>query len=91
MILNATMFPTFNESQYSGYWVKHMDKGRIELHGVYAEEELTSGYGLNVYVATVDKPLVDSWKDLINDKYDLDDPNAPMHKRVRAITLKVLS
>ena len=83
---NATMFPTFNESQYSGYWVKHMDKGRIELHGVYAEEELTSGYGLNVYVATVDKPLVDSWKDLINDKYDLDDPNAPMHKRARAIT-----
>lgn len=82
----ATMFPNLEPDQYSGYWVKHEDKGRKELHFVYAEEELTSGYGLNVYVATVDKPLVDSWKDLINDKYDLDDPNAPMHKRARAIT-----
>lgn len=81
-----TMFPTFEPDQYSGYWVKHTDKDRLELHFVYAEEELTSGYGLNVYVAKIDKPLVDSWKDLTNDKYDLDDPNAPDHKRERAIT-----
>lgn len=82
----ATMFPNLEPDQYSGYWVKHEDKGRKELHFVYAEEELTSGYGLNVYVATIDKPLVDSWKDLTNDKYDLDDPNAPDHKRERTVT-----
>lgn len=81
-----TMFPTFEPDQYSGYWVKHTDKDRLELHFVYAEEELTSGYGLNVYVAKIDKPLVDSWKDLTNDKYELDDPNAPDHKRERTVT-----
>lgn len=81
-----TMFPTFEPDQYSGYWVKHTDKDRTELHFVYAEEELTSGYGLNVYVAKIDKPLVDSWKDLTNDKYELDDPNAPDHERERTVT-----
>ena len=82
----ATMFPNLDPDQYSGYWVKHTDKDRLELHFVYAEEELTSGYGLNVYVAKIDKPLVDSWKDLTNDKYELDDPNAPDHKRERTVT-----
>lgn len=81
-----TLFPIFGEHQYSGYWVKHTDKGRTELHFVYAEEELTSGYALPVYYAKIDRSLVDSWKDLINDKYELDDPNSPDHKRERAIT-----
>ena len=82
----ATMFANLDSDQYSGYWVKHTDKDRTELHFVYAEEELKSGYALPVYYAKVDKPLVDSWKDLTNGKYDLDDPNSPDHKRGRAIT-----
>lgn len=82
----ATMFANLDPDQYSGYWVKHTDKDRTELHFVYAEEELKSGYALPVYYAKVDKPLVDSWKDLTNDKYNLDDPNAPDHKRERIVT-----
>lgn len=81
-----TLFPTLNKDQYSSYWVKHEDKGRIELHFVIANVELYSGKVLPVYYDKNDRGLVDSWQNYNNDLYGLDNPKAPENKRSRKIT-----
>ena len=83
-----TLFVGLDKDQYSGYWVEHQDKDRLELHFVFAETELKTGKSLAIYYHKVDKSLVDTWKDLTNDKYNLLDPNDPMTKK--AITPNTL-
>ena len=80
------LFPGLMKGEYSGYWVEHQDKDRQELHFVFAEIHLPSGKALPVYYIGKDFDLVDSWKDLINIDYGLEDPNDP--KRKRAYRLK---
>ena len=81
-----TLFPIFNKDQYSSYWVKHEDKGRVELHFIIANVELYSGKVLPVYYDKNDRGLVDSWQNYNNDLYGLDNPKAPQNKRSRKIT-----
>ena len=80
------LFPGLMRGEYSGYWVEHQDKDRQELHFVFADIHLPSGKALPVYYIGKDFDLVDSWKDLINIDYGLEDPNDP--KRKRAYRLK---
>ena len=80
------LFPGLVKGEYSGYWVEHKDKDRQELHFVFADIHLPSGKALPVYYIGKDLDLVDSWKDLINIDYGLEDPNDP--KRKRAYRLK---
>ena len=80
------LFPGLMKGEYSGYWVEHQDKDRQELHFVFAEIHLPTGKALPVYYVGKDFDLVDSWKDLINIDYGLEDPNDP--KRKRAYRLK---
>lgn len=80
------LFPGLMKGEYSGYWVEHQDKDRQELHFVFADIHLPSGKALPVYYVGKDFDLVDSWKDLINIDYGLEDPNDP--KRKRAYRLK---
>ena len=80
------LFPGLMRGEYSGYWVEHQDKDRQELHFVFAEIHLPTGKALPVYYIGKDFDLVDSWKDLINIDYGLEDPNDP--KRKRAYRLK---
>lgn len=80
------LFPGLMKGEYSGYWVEHQDKDRQELHFVFADIHLPSGKALPVYYIGKDFDLVDSWKDLINIDYGLEDPNDP--KRKRAYRLK---
>ena len=80
------LFPGLAPGEYSGYWVEHKDKDRQELHFVFADIHLPSGKSLPVYYHGKDLKLVDSWKDLINIDYGLEDPNDP--KRQRAYRLK---
>ena len=80
------LFPGLMKGEYSGYWVEHQDKARQELHFVFAEIHLPSGKALPVYYIGKDFDLVDSWKDLINIDYGLEDPNDP--KRQRPYRLK---
>ena len=80
------LFPGLMKGEYSGYWVEHQDKDRQELHFVFAEIHLPTGKALPVYYIGKDFDLVDSWKDLINIDYGLEDPNDP--KRKRAYRLK---
>ncbi|BFL71345.1 hypothetical protein SKB0120_24090 (plasmid) [Moraxella osloensis] len=80
------LFPGLMRGEYSGYWVEHQDKDRQELHFVFADIHLPSGKALPVYYIGKDFDLVDSWKDLINIDYGLEDPNDP--KRQRPYRLK---
>ena len=80
------LFPGLMKGEYSGYWVEHQDKDRQELHFVFADIHLPTGKALPVYYIGKDFDLVDSWKDLINIDYGLEDPNDP--KRKRAYRLK---
>ena len=81
-----TLFPNLDDDQYSSYWVMHQDKGRTELHFVFANIELTSQKALPVYYHKKDLNLIDNWKDIINYDYDLIDPNSPDRKRDIAST-----
>ena len=80
------LFPGLMRGEYSGYWVEHKDKDRQELHFVFADIHLPSGKALPVFYHGKDLKLVDSWKELINIDYGLEDPNDP--KRQRAYRLK---
>ena len=76
-----TLLPGLEHDQYSSLWVKHQDKGRIELHFMFAGEELHSNKRLNAYYHRADLTRVNAWKDAINVEYKLHDPNAPSNKQ----------
>lgn len=72
-----TMFAGLDRDQYDITWIQHLDKGRLELNMVIPKVELESGKAFNPYYDAVDRELADTWKDYINAKYDLHDPNDP--------------
>ena len=76
-----TLLPSLDKDQYSILWVQHQDKVRLELNFVVANVELHSGKRLQPYYDRADRPRVNAWKDLINDHYNLKDPNDPLNKR----------
>ena len=76
-----TLLPGLDKDQYSVLWVQHQDKERLELNFVVANVELQSGKRLQPYYDRADRPRLNAWKDLINDHYQLHDPNDPLNKR----------
>ena len=76
-----TLLPGLDKDQYSVLWVQHQDKDRLELNFVVANVELQSGKRLQPYYDPVDRPRLNAWKDLVNDHYQLHDPNDPINKR----------
>jgi hypothetical protein len=75
------LLPGLDQDQYSILWVQHQDKDRLELNFVVANVELQSGKRLQPYYDRADRPRLNAWKDLINDHYNLKDPNDPLNKR----------
>lgn len=76
-----TLLPGLDKDQYSVLWVQHKDKDRLELNFVVANVELQSGKRLQPYYDPADRPRLNAWKDLVNDQYQLHDPNDPINKR----------
>lgn len=76
-----TLLPSLDADQYQSYWVEHTDKGRLELNFVITNVELLRGTALTVYNHATDKKLVDTWKQLTNLGYNLDDPSDPINRR----------
>ena len=76
-----TLLPSLDADQYQCYWVQHTDKGRLELNFVIANVELLRGTAMTPYNHKLDKSLVDTWKDLTNLAYGLDNPNDPRNFR----------
>lgn len=76
-----TLLPGLEHDQYSSLWVKHQDKGRLELHFMFAGEELHTNKRLNAYYHRADVTRINAWKDAINVEYGLHDPNAPSNRQ----------
>ncbi|MFL0428659.1 hypothetical protein ACH0AB_10845 [Moraxella sp. 179-F 1C4 NHS] len=77
----AMMFVGLEPYQYTSYWVEHTDKGRVELNFVFPNVELISGNHLQVYYHNRDLNLVNSWKNLTNDKYGFINPSDLENRR----------
>lgn len=73
------LFAGLDADQYNTLWVQHQDKGRLELNVVVPNLELLSGKRLQPYYDRADRPRVNAWKDTINIKYGLHDPNDPLN------------
>ncbi|WP_110669459.1 relaxase/mobilization nuclease domain-containing protein [Salinicola halophilus] len=71
------LLPGLEPDQYASLWVRHEDKGNVELHFMVAGEELSTGKRLNAYYHRVDKHRVDTWKNAVNAEYGFLDPNSP--------------
>lgn len=75
------MFAGLEPEQYNIAWVQHTDKGRLELNFVIPNVEMTSGKRLQPYYDRADRPLAESFKQVINHKYSLSDPNDPTKQK----------
>ena len=76
-----TLMPGLDGDQYDCLWVEHRDKGRVELNFVIPNTELTSGKRLQPYYDRADRPRVDAWQTVTNERYGLHDPNDPANQR----------
>lgn len=76
------IFSGLDRDQYNITWIEHKDKDRLELNFVIPKVELSSGKSYNPYYDRTDRPLVNAFKNYINAKYELDDPNDPSRKQM---------
>lgn len=83
------LFAGISSNQYNILWVEHHDKGRLELNFVVPRIELSRGIDLDLYSHSRDLPLFDMWKNGINIKYGLVDPNDPRRARTMTERTKV--
>nr|WP_015060781.1 relaxase/mobilization nuclease domain-containing protein [Psychrobacter sp. DAB_AL43B]AFF18198.1 MobA [Psychrobacter sp. DAB_AL43B] len=78
-----TLFIGLEPDQYDILWVEHSDKdGRLELNFVIPCQELRSGKSLQPFYAGADLVRVNAFKNIINQEYELTDPNEPVRKRL---------
>lgn len=78
------LFAGLKSNQHNILWVEHSDKGRIELNFVVPRIELRTGIDLDLYTHRRDLPIFDMWKNGINTKYKLADPNDPRRARTKS-------
>ena len=76
-----TLLTGLDRDQYTCLWVEHRDKGRLELNFVIPNIELQSGKRLQPYFDRADRPRVNAWQTLTNDRLGLRDPNDPTYRR----------
>lgn len=76
-----TLMTGLDKDQYDCLWVEHQDKGRLELNFVFPNIELQSGKRLQPYFDRADRPRVNAWQTLTNDRLGLRDPNDPAYRR----------
>lgn len=66
-------------------WVKHQDKGRLELHFVIPNVDLITGRRFAPYYDRSDRPLYRAWERYTNALYGFTNPADPMLKRKTVI------
>lgn len=75
--------------QYNICWIEHKDKDRLELNFVIPKVELNTGRAMNPYFDAVDRKRVNAFKDHINAKYDLTDPNDPANRQPHTLNMQL--
>ena len=83
------LFAGIDVNKYNILWVEHSDKERIELNFVVPRIVFDTGNDLDLYSHRRDLPLFDMWKNGINTKYQLADPNDPRRARTMTERTKV--
>jgi len=76
-----TLMTGLDKDQYTCLWVQHQDKGRLELNFVIPNVELQSGKRFQPYFDRADRPRVNAWQTLTNERLGLRDPNDPIYRR----------
>lgn len=84
-----TFFAGLEPEQYNICWIEHTDKGRLELNFFVPNVELESGKRLSVYYDKSDHPLADNFKQVINQKYGLSDPDAPQKRQMTVLSKNI--
>ncbi|MGF1873630.1 relaxase/mobilization nuclease domain-containing protein, partial [Photobacterium indicum] len=77
----SALLPGLDSDQYACLWVEHRDKDRLELNFVVPNIELQRGYRLQPYYDRADRPRINAWQTLQNERYQLHDPNDPANQR----------
>lgn len=81
------IFSGMEADQYNISWIEHTDKGRLELNFFIPNVELTTQKRLQPYYDKADRPLVDTFKKVINHEYGLTSPDAPEKRQMMKINL----
>lgn len=80
-------FPGLDHDQYQILWVEHLDKGRLELNYVIPNIELSTGKRLQPYYHKADGYRMNTWQNIINDKFVLSDPHDPANKQLNKLDI----
>jgi len=75
-------FAGLEPEQYNICWIEHTDKGRLELNFFVPNVDLESGKRLSVYYDKSDRPLAENFKQVINQKYGLSNPDIPEKRQL---------
>jgi len=76
-------FAGLEPDQYDCLWIRHEDKGRVELHLITPRIELSTGKSLNVDPpGKSSRNLFNTFRLLVNTEYDLADPEEPGRRRL---------
>ncbi|WP_103588903.1 relaxase/mobilization nuclease domain-containing protein [Campylobacter concisus] len=84
------LFGMYKE-RFNILWVEHIDKGRLELNFVIPKIDLKSGLAFNPYYHKADMPLIDSWQNYTNLRYNFSDPKDPAKSHILQGQRKELS
>jgi mobilization protein len=84
------LFGMYRE-RFNILWVEHIDKGRLELNFVIPKIDLKSGLAFNPYYHKADMPLIDSWQNYTNLRYNFSDPKDPAKSHILQGQRKELS
>lgn len=82
----AAVFAGLPPDRRSIVWIKHADKGRVEMHFVVPRVDLGTGRALNIAPPTpASRHLLDTLREAINCRYGFSDPADP--ERARNVSL----
>jgi len=79
--LEQCLLSGLDANQYECLWVEHRDKDRLELNFLIPNVELVTGKRLQPYFDKVDKKRKDAFQTIMNDRFNLSDPNDPARAR----------
>lgn len=80
-----TLLAGLDKEQYNITWIEHTDKNRLELNFIIPKVDLHSDKAMNPYYDSIDRDLVNTWKNVTNHKYNLTNPDDPEKRQSHVI------
>lgn len=76
------IFPGLTEHERNIVWVKHTEKQKTELHFLIPNTNVVTGQSFTPYLSKLDKNRMDTWKNIINLQYNLENPLEPSRRNL---------